>query len=118
MAAAVAGVPFMSPEQGRVIYDHVRSARPAEVLELGGTGGADVVVDDPALVGGHERHAGHGGRDVLEGQPFAAFFAALSSLATSPLSLSPKRSRRSWRMGIASSGLPERLSARPFSNRA
>ena len=35
MAAAVAGVPFMSPEQGRVVYDHVRSARPVEVLELG-----------------------------------------------------------------------------------
>jgi predicted O-methyltransferase YrrM len=25
----------MSPEQGRVVYDHVRSSRPAEVLELG-----------------------------------------------------------------------------------
>jgi len=35
VAAAVAGVPFMSPEQGRVVYDHVRSARPVEVLELG-----------------------------------------------------------------------------------
>jgi predicted O-methyltransferase YrrM len=35
VAAAVAGVPFMSPEQGRIVYDHVRSERPAEVLELG-----------------------------------------------------------------------------------
>ena len=35
MAAAVAGVPFMSPEQGRVVYDHVRATRPSEVLELG-----------------------------------------------------------------------------------
>ena len=25
----------MSPEQGRVVYDHVRATRPAEVLELG-----------------------------------------------------------------------------------
>jgi len=25
----------MSPEQGRIVYDHVRAARPAEVLELG-----------------------------------------------------------------------------------
>ena len=25
----------MSPEQGRIVYDHVRSARPMEVLELG-----------------------------------------------------------------------------------
>ena len=31
----MAGVPFMSPEQGRVVYDHVRATRPAEVLELG-----------------------------------------------------------------------------------
>ncbi len=35
MAAAVAGVPFMSPEQGRTVYEHVRATRPAEVLELG-----------------------------------------------------------------------------------
>jgi predicted O-methyltransferase YrrM len=35
VAAAVAGVPFMSPEQGRVVYDHVRATRPREVLELG-----------------------------------------------------------------------------------
>ena len=32
---AVAGVPFMSPAQGRIVYDHVRATRPAEVLELG-----------------------------------------------------------------------------------
>src|SRR3954451_23916058 len=25
----------MSPEQGRIVYDHVRATRPAEVLELG-----------------------------------------------------------------------------------
>jgi predicted O-methyltransferase YrrM len=31
----VTGVPFMSPEQGRIVYDHVRAERPAEVLELG-----------------------------------------------------------------------------------
>jgi hypothetical protein len=35
VAAAVAGVPFMSPEQGRVIYDHVRATGPRDVLELG-----------------------------------------------------------------------------------
>jgi len=35
VAAAVAGVPFMSPEQGRTVYEHVRATRPAEVLELG-----------------------------------------------------------------------------------
>jgi predicted O-methyltransferase YrrM len=35
VAGAVAGVPFMSPDQGRLVYDHVRATRPAEVLELG-----------------------------------------------------------------------------------
>ena len=35
VARAVAGVPFMSPEQGRLVYDHVRTTRPAAVLELG-----------------------------------------------------------------------------------
>jgi predicted O-methyltransferase YrrM len=28
-------VPFMSPEQGRIVYEHVRSQRPVDVLELG-----------------------------------------------------------------------------------
>lgn len=32
---AVAGVPFMSPQQGRVVYEHVRDTRPRHVLELG-----------------------------------------------------------------------------------
>ena len=40
VAAAIAGVPFMSPAQGRTVYDHVRSTRPAEVLELGTAHGA------------------------------------------------------------------------------
>jgi len=35
VAAAVAGVPFMSPEQGRVIHDHVAGTHAREVLELG-----------------------------------------------------------------------------------
>jgi predicted O-methyltransferase YrrM len=35
VAGAVAGVPFMTPHQGRLVYDHVRSARPHDVLELG-----------------------------------------------------------------------------------
>jgi predicted O-methyltransferase YrrM len=35
VAAAVAGIPFMSPEQGRIVYDHVRATRPREALELG-----------------------------------------------------------------------------------
>jgi predicted O-methyltransferase YrrM len=35
VAAAVAGVPFMSPEQGRVVHDHVRASGARDVLELG-----------------------------------------------------------------------------------
>ena len=35
VAAAVAGIPFMSPDQGRVVFDHVRATRPREALELG-----------------------------------------------------------------------------------
>jgi predicted O-methyltransferase YrrM len=35
VAAAVAGVPFMSPEQGRTIHDHVKRTNADDVLELG-----------------------------------------------------------------------------------
>jgi predicted O-methyltransferase YrrM len=35
VAAAVAGIPFMSPEQGRVIHDHVTRTHARDVLELG-----------------------------------------------------------------------------------
>jgi predicted O-methyltransferase YrrM len=35
VARAVAGVPFMSPEQGRIVYDHVRASGARDVLELG-----------------------------------------------------------------------------------
>jgi predicted O-methyltransferase YrrM len=35
VAAAVAGVPFMSPEQGRVVFDHVVATGARDVLELG-----------------------------------------------------------------------------------
>ena len=35
VARAVAGVPFMSPAQGRIVYDHVRATRPTWALELG-----------------------------------------------------------------------------------
>jgi predicted O-methyltransferase YrrM len=40
VASAIAGVPFMSPEQGRIVYDHVRATRPEQVLELGTAHGA------------------------------------------------------------------------------
>jgi predicted O-methyltransferase YrrM len=35
VARAVAGVPFMAPEQGRIVYDHVRRSGARDVLELG-----------------------------------------------------------------------------------
>jgi predicted O-methyltransferase YrrM len=35
VARAVAGIPFMSPAQGRLIYDHIRSTGARDVLELG-----------------------------------------------------------------------------------
>src|SRR3954465_1653748 len=43
VARAVAGVPFMSPAQGRMLYDHLCSTGARDVLELGtapGVGGA------------------------------------------------------------------------------
>jgi predicted O-methyltransferase YrrM len=39
VAAAVEGVPFMSREEGRIVYDHVRSTKPEVVLELGAAHG-------------------------------------------------------------------------------
>jgi predicted O-methyltransferase YrrM len=35
VAAAVDGIPFMTPALGRRIYDHLRATRPDQVLELG-----------------------------------------------------------------------------------
>ncbi len=35
VARAVAGVPFMSPAQGRTVFDHVSATRPMHALELG-----------------------------------------------------------------------------------
>jgi len=35
VARAIAGIPFMSPAQGRLVYDHVRDTDVKDVLELG-----------------------------------------------------------------------------------
>jgi predicted O-methyltransferase YrrM len=35
VAAAVDGIPYMSPTLGRRVYDHIRETRPMRVLELG-----------------------------------------------------------------------------------
>ncbi len=45
VARAVAGVPFMSPAQGRLVHDHIVRTGAADVLELGtahGVGAAHV----------------------------------------------------------------------------
>jgi predicted O-methyltransferase YrrM len=52
VAAAIAGVPFMSPAQGRVVYDHVRATRPREVLELGTAHGVGAAYMAAALDAG------------------------------------------------------------------
>jgi len=35
VARAIAGIPFMSPAQGRLVYDHVKASGAKDVLELG-----------------------------------------------------------------------------------
>jgi predicted O-methyltransferase YrrM len=46
---AIAGVPYLSPERGRQLYDHVLAARPAEILELGFAHGVSSVYMAAAL---------------------------------------------------------------------
>jgi predicted O-methyltransferase YrrM len=59
VARAVAGVPFMSAEQGRVVYEHVRATGARDVLELGtahGVGAAYL-----AAAGAHVTTVDHAG---------------------------------------------------------
>jgi predicted O-methyltransferase YrrM len=59
VARAVAGVPFMSPEQGRIVFDHVRASGARDVLELGtahGVGAAYL-----AAAGAHVTTVDHAG---------------------------------------------------------
>jgi predicted O-methyltransferase YrrM len=49
VAAAVDGVPYMRPEQGRTIYDHVRRTKPGAVLELGAAHGVGAAYIAAAL---------------------------------------------------------------------
>jgi predicted O-methyltransferase YrrM len=59
VAAAVAGVPFMSPEQGRLVHDHVVRTNANDVLELGtahGVGAAYL-----ASAGAHVTTVDHAG---------------------------------------------------------
>src|SRR5215207_7812873 len=49
IAELVRGFPNMTPEQGRRIYDHVRKARPSEILELGTSYGVSAAYMAAAL---------------------------------------------------------------------
>ena len=60
VARAVAGVPFMSPEQGRLVYDHVRATRPDAVLELGTAHGVGAAYLAAALEDNGARPPDHG----------------------------------------------------------
>jgi predicted O-methyltransferase YrrM len=52
VAAAVAGIPFMTPELGRRVYDHVRETRPERALELGTAHGVSAAYIAAALEAG------------------------------------------------------------------
>jgi predicted O-methyltransferase YrrM len=49
VAKAVEGIPYMSPQLGRRVYEHVRSTRPAAVLELGTAHGVSAAYIAAAL---------------------------------------------------------------------
>jgi predicted O-methyltransferase YrrM len=49
VAGAVAGIPFMSPELGRRVYDHIRTTGPEAVLELGTAHGVSAAYMAAAL---------------------------------------------------------------------
>ena len=64
VAAAVEGIPFMSPVLGRRVYDHVRRTRPEQVLELGTAHGVSAAYIAAALEAngvGHVTTVDHGG---------------------------------------------------------
>jgi predicted O-methyltransferase YrrM len=46
---AVAGIPHMSPAQGRVMYDHILEAKPTDILELGTARGVSAAYMAAAL---------------------------------------------------------------------
>jgi predicted O-methyltransferase YrrM len=49
VAGRVAGIPFMTPELGRRVYDHIRDTEPEEVLELGTAHGVSAAYMAAAL---------------------------------------------------------------------
>jgi predicted O-methyltransferase YrrM len=66
VAAAVDGIPFMSPVLGRRVYDHIRSTAPERILELGtahGVGAAYMAAALDANGTGHLTTVDHAGAD-------------------------------------------------------
>jgi predicted O-methyltransferase YrrM len=64
VAAAVEGTPFMTPALGRRVYDHIRTARPEQALELGTAHGVSAAYIAAALEAnghGHLTTVDHGG---------------------------------------------------------
>ena len=63
VAAAVRGIPYMSQDLGRRVYEHVRRTQPAHVLELGTAHGVSAAYVAAALEAngrGHLVTADHG----------------------------------------------------------
>jgi predicted O-methyltransferase YrrM len=56
VAARVEGIPFMSPELGRRVYDHIRASRPEQVLELGTAHGVSAAYMAAALEANDHGH--------------------------------------------------------------
>ena len=56
VAAVVEGVPFLAPDRGRALYDHVRSTHPATVLELGTAHGVSTCYIAAALEANGDGH--------------------------------------------------------------
>jgi predicted O-methyltransferase YrrM len=56
VAARVAGIPFMSPELGRRVYDHVRTSEARQTLELGTAHGVSAAYIAAALDAQGEGH--------------------------------------------------------------
>jgi predicted O-methyltransferase YrrM len=74
VARRIAGIPFMSPELGRRVYDHVRRERPRAVLELGTAHGVSAAYIAAALEangddGGRVTTVDHGGSAFTEPTP-------------------------------------------------
>lgn len=63
VAEQVAGIPYMSPELGRRVYEHIRASRPEQALELGSAHGVSAAYVAAAMEAngvGHLKTVDHG----------------------------------------------------------